>query len=307
MGEFEPDNMNPLFPRGPSLGVKLGLFVLLSLAMMFADHRLQLLDDTRGLIATAIEPLHMLADLPQQVAGVADYFSSHGTLLNENQALRRERLLLEAELQKLAALQAENHRIRALLESAQVLDEKVVIAEISATSTDPYRHLIRLSKGSLDGVFVGQSLIDAHGIVGQVVNVTPVSANAILITDVNHGIPVEIGRTGLQTVAHGDGDMNLLRLPYLPGNSDVQVGDLLVSSGLGGRYPAGYPVGTVTRVDHPPGAHFLDIIASPAARLQHGREVLLVWQRPKDPGITDIAAAADSKPTGSASEPSTRQ
>lgn len=293
MGEFESDNLNPLFPRGPSPGVKLGLFIFVSLGIMFADHRLGMLDNTRNILATAMEPLNVVAQIPEQIASLGDYFTSRDALLEDNQALRRERLMLEAELQKLAALQAENHRIRALLESAEVLDEKVVIAEISATSNDPYRHQIRLNKGSLDGVFVGQSLIDAHGIVGQVLDVTPVNANAVLITDVNHGIPVEIGRTGLQTVAHGEGDLNLLQLPYLPGNSDVQVGDLLISSGLGGRYPPGYPVGTITKVEHPPGAHFLNVIASPAARLQHGREVLLVWQRPKEPRITDVAAAQE--------------
>lgn len=282
------------------MGVKLGLFIMVSLGLMFADHRLQLLDDARGVLATAIEPLHTLADMPRGIPSLSEYFSSRSTLLEENQALRSERLMLEAELQKLAALQAENHRIRALLESVQELDEKVVIAEVSATSSDPYRHQIRLSKGSLDGVFMGQSLIDAHGIVGQVIDVTPVSAHAVLITDINHGIPVEISRTGLQTVAHGEGDLRLLKLPYLPGNSDVQVGDVLISSGMGGRYPPGYPVGTITQVDHPRGAHFLQVIASPAARLQHGREVLLVWQRPKGPSITDIASAPEAADSAAA-------
>ena len=152
----------------------------------------------------------------------------------------------------------------------------MLIAEIVEASQDPYRQII-LDKGARDGVYKGQALVDAEGVMGQVISVRPASSVALLLSDPSHGIPVEINRTGLQTIALGRGDGQNLSLPYLPGTADVQVGDLIVSSSLGGSFPEGYPVGHITELKHEPGEHFMEALAAPAANLNQDRQALLVW------------------------------
>lgn len=276
MGRLDSKDISPLFPKGLSIHVKLGLFVVLSLILMFIDQRFNLLRPARVALETLSWPVEALAQLPIGLNQLAHNLASRSVALKENEALRREHLLLHARLQKLVALEAENRRIRSLLQSSRKLDERMLIAEIVATSPDPYRHYLKLNKGSTDDVFVGQALVDAHGIMGQITEVYPLTSVALLITDPNHGIPVEIARNGLRSIAHGEGSGGL-SLPYLPSNADIRSGDQLVSSGLGGRFPSGYPVGTVTTISHQAGEHFLNIAATPAAHMDRGREVLLVW------------------------------
>lgn len=278
MDDFQATQARTLFPRGPSLGLKAAVIIVLALGLMLVDARSDAAAPMRSAVAIAAMPVQWAAGLPQQLSQLGEHFSSRSTLLAENDALRQERLHLQARLQKLDGLAAENTRIRALLLSSKQLHEQVLIGEILSASMDPYRHYVTVNKGSIDGIYEGQPLIDAHGIMGQVTEVTSLTSNAILLTDPNHGVPVEFNRTGLQTVAHGAGESKGLRLPFLPSNTDVQVGDLLVSSGLGGRYPAGYPVGVVYEVRHEPGDHFLEVLARPAAHLNQGRELLLVWK-----------------------------
>mgnify|MGYP002822854178 FL=1 len=267
---------------------------------MMVDHASTSLTPVRSTLAVATQPIQMIAEMPGEIAHYMGRYFDRGQLITENEALEQKVLLLQARLQRLASLQAENERIRALLASASSLDQNVLIARILSVSPDPYRHYIKLNKGSTDGVFVGQALVDANGIMGQVTDVTPLDSRAILITDANHGIPVEINRTGLQTIAQGSGKSNELRLPFLANNADIRADDLLVTSGLGGRYPAGYPVGTVTSVVHQPGDEFLDVVANPSAHLNRGREVLLVWtsnteaQAREDEAITEAAPADDA-------------
>ena len=263
--------------------------MLLALGLMFADQRSDAVTPVRTAVAIVAMPVQWVAGIPQQLAEFGKYFAARQTLLSENEALKEERLHLQARLQKLDGLAAENSRIRALLLSSKQLHEQVLIGEILSASMDPYRHYVTLNKGSIDGIYEGQPLIDAHGIMGQVTEVTSLTSNAILLTDPNHGVPVEINRTGLQTVAHGAGESRGLRLPFLPSNTDITVGDLLVSSGLGGRYPAGYPVGVVYDVRHEPGEHFLEVLARPAAHLNQGRELLLVWKDGAPPVTLTVA------------------
>ncbi|HXG29863.1 MAG TPA: rod shape-determining protein MreC, partial [Nevskiales bacterium] len=277
MGRLESKDVSPLFPKGLSIQVKASLFVLLSLTLMFVDQHFGVLRPLRVGLQALSWPVEALAQVPQGLNRLAYNLASRSAILRQNEALQRENLLLSMRLQKLVALEAENRRIRNLLQSARRLDERMLIAEIVATSPDPYRHYLKLNKGSVDGVFIGQALIDAHGIMGQITEVYPLTSVALLITDPNHGIPVEIARNGLRTIAHGEGGGSL-SLPYLPSNADIKSGDQLISSGLGGRFPAGYPVGTVTAISHQAGEHFLSISATPAAHMDRGREVLLVWQ-----------------------------
>lgn len=258
-------------------GLKIVALAIISIVLMMVDNAHDSLSSVRGALAVALEPVQMAAEMP---GDVGDYFKNYfdrADLIQKNEQLSQKVLLLQGRLQQLAALQAENERIRALLASASSIDQNVLIARILSVSPDPYRQYVKLNKGSSDGVFVGQALIDAHGIMGQVTDVTPLDSRAILISDPNNGIPVEINRTGLQTIAQGTGSSETLSLPFLPNNADIKAGDLLVSSGLGGRYPADYPVAKVTRVVHRPGEEFLDVTAQPTADLDRGREALLVW------------------------------
>lgn len=257
--------------------LKLGVFIGLAAAMLVYDKKSDVVDPLRDALAIALIPIHQIAGLPDRIRGAGIHLQGRESLIAQNDNLRHEHLRLNARLQKLLVLEAENRRIRALLDSAKQIHDAVMIAEIQATSLDPYQQLIRVNRGRNDGIVEGQALIDAHGIIGQVLKVTPYASTAVLITDENQGIPVEINRNGLQTVAHGTGEQRL-RLPYLPTNSDITVGDLLVSSGLGGRYPSGYPVAVVEAVHHHPGEHFLEISALPAAQIGKAREVLLVRQ-----------------------------
>lgn len=303
----------PLFPRGPALGLKFLLFAALSIALMVADTHGERLQPLRQWASWALQPVLWAADLPREVAELAQHFRSRESLIAENEKLKRQQLELQGRLLRMESLEAENERIRALLASATTLDRRVLIAEILAIDQDPYRHQIVLNKGSRDGVYKGQALVDAGGILGQVIQVNPSTSVALLITDPDHGIPVEVNRTGLQTVALGRGDGQALSLPYLPGNADVKVGDLLVSSGLGGRFPAGYPVATVHELRHPAGESFMEAIAYPTARLDQGRQALLVWNErpppaaelaPQPPPVAQAKAKAKPRSPARAKETS---
>lgn len=290
--------MSPLFSRGPSPNFKIIAVLIISLGLMMIDQAQQAVQPVRSGIAAAMQPLQFAAELPSDAIDFFSKYIDRDELAAENKELNQKVLLLRARLQKLAALEAENERIRGLLASSDSLNEDVLIAEILAISPDPYLHFMKLNKGSVDGVFSGQALIDANGIIGQVTEVNMMDANAIMITDANHGIPVELNRTGLQTIAQGTGKTDKLLLPFLANNADVREGDLLVSSGLGGRYPAGYPVATITQVSHQAGDEFLTVTAAPTASLNRGREALLVWtQRPAAPLMDAQPAEPGTDPT----------
>jgi rod shape-determining protein MreC len=274
----QTDN-KPLFERGPSLGTRMVLLALLSVAVMIMDHQQGHLETVRRALSVAVYPIRVLVDLPSASFGWArEKFSERQRLLAENRDLRIESLRQRARLQQLAALEAENARLRALMESPARLANRVQVAEILAVDLDPYRHRIALNRGEEAGVYPGQALLDADGIVGQVVRVNPLGAEAILISDPSHATPVELIRNGLRTVALGMGDVSRLDLPFLPNSADIRVGDLLISSGLGDAFPAGYPVARVTRVERRPGEPFARVEAEPTAALNRTREVLLVWE-----------------------------
>ncbi|MES0872988.1 rod shape-determining protein MreC [Sinimarinibacterium thermocellulolyticum] len=276
MNTLPESHRRPLFPRGPGLGLRAALLALISLALIFNDTRGDGLQGVRQTLSFMLAPLVWVAALPDHLRSAAENLDTRETLERENRELREKQLWLEVRLQKLAALEAENRRIRELLASAARIEDEVLIAEIVAINQDPYRSQITLNKGSRDAVYRGQAVVDAGGVLGQIVDVGHRRSRALLITDPNHGIPVEVNRTGMQTIAIGAGELGL-RLPFLASNADIKVGDLLVSSALGGRFPAGYPVGTVYEVKHVAGEHFMEAYASPAARLNQGRQALLVW------------------------------
>jgi rod shape-determining protein MreC len=211
---------------------------------------------------------------------MAEAVTARSRLLDENRRLREERLEFLARLQRMEALQAENTRLRALLDSAPRVADRVLVANILSVDLDPFQHRLIIDKGSSDGAYIGQAMLDAGGIVGQITRVEPYSSEAILISDPGHATPVEINRNGLRTIALGTGDSTRITLPYLPNNADIEADDLLVSSGLGGAFPPGYPVGRVLEVERVPGEPFANVTAEPTGALNREREVLLVWQRP---------------------------
>jgi rod shape-determining protein MreC len=295
----------PLFPRGPGLGLRAFALMFCAFALMLSDYRGDGLTRLRGYVGTVLTPVIWITSLPSTLFSASGSFDTRGALERQNEEYRRSQFILEARLQKLSALEAENQRIRELLSSTSQLQERVLIAEIIDVSQDPYRHQITLNKGEHHGVYRGQALVDAHGVMGQVVAVMPRTSKALQITDPDHGIPVEINRTGLQTVAVGRGDGRGLRLPFLPSNVDIHVGDLLVSSALGGRFPAGYPVGKVYEVNHVAGEQFMEAYAHPSAQLNQGRQALLVWSSEAglDPEAGDPATPAGPPPAPVAPPP----
>ena len=264
--------------RNASPGLRLFLTAGLSVTLMFLDHRGTYLEQIRSRLGTAIYPVQVAIDSPASgVRWIRENLALRRQLIDENAGLRRESLISQVELQRLASLQAENARIRALLDSKARVPDRVIVGEILSVDMDPLRHRVLLNKGRREGAYEGQALLDAGGVVGQITRALGDSSEAILITDPDHAVPVEVVRNGLRTIAVGTGDLDRLSLPFLTRNADIKPGDLLVTSGLGGAFPAGYPVGKVTLVDGSAGDAFLEINAEPTASLARLHEVLLVF------------------------------
>ncbi len=246
--------------------------------LITADLHYRSLGTVRSLLDSFATPFYRMAELPLDVR---DWFDKHlvsrGDLLAENERLSQESVLLKARSQQMAALQAENVRLRALLNSTALLRDDVLVAELLGVSPDPQRHLLVLNKGSQDGVFVGQPLIDADGLMGQVVEVAPGTSRALLITDPTHSIPVQVVRNGVRAIAEGTGSLGALEIHHIASTTDIRVGDQLVTSGLGGRFPVGYPVAVVTEVERDPGKTYTRVLATPSAALDRSRHVLLVF------------------------------
>ncbi len=261
-----------------SLGARFLLFSVVSLALMVLDHRDDHLSRLRQAYSVLVYPIQMSVNLPfktWQWASIS--LADRAALLSENAELKAEQLSYNVRLQRMAALEAENTRLRAILDSSARVGDRVLVAQILAVDLDPYRQRFWINRGLGDGVFVGQALLDANGVAGQIVRVEPFTSEAVLISDADHAVPVSVNRNGLRTIVVGTGDSGRLSLPYLTNSADIVPGDLLVSSGLGGVFPSGYPVGWVLDVHRRPGQSFAEVIAEPAAELDRDREVLLVW------------------------------
>jgi rod shape-determining protein MreC len=281
---------------GFSMGARFLLLAVACIALMLLDQREQHLVRVRQALNLVVYPLRVAVDLPSSTwRSLSDTFAARDALIAENQQFRRERLETEARLQRLEVLERENQRLRELLDSTARVGSRALVAEILNVDSEPYRERFWLNRGLRDGVYVGQALIDAQGVVGQIVEVDPLSSQAVLITDADHSIPVSVNRSSVRTIAYGTGDSSRLRLPQLTNNADIVVGDLLISSGLGGVFPAGYPVGRVIEVTLRPEQGFAEVIAEPASALDRDHEVLLVWSE-------DEPRAAGTAPTASVAE-----
>jgi rod shape-determining protein MreC len=268
---------------------------LLSISLMVLDHRYNTLESLRSTLSVVLYPVQYLASLPASLGELAsESFTSRNKLESERARLHAENLELRGRLQKFEALEAENMRLRGLLDSSFKVGDRVLIAELIAVEQDPFRQVVLINKGKTSGLYEGQPVLDANAVVGQVTHINPFTASVLLITDATHALPVQVNRNGLRTIALGTGLINQLELPHLPNNADIEVGDLLTTSGLGGRFPPGYPVAQVVAVKHEPGRPFASVIAETTAQLDRLREVLLVWTLRPESSLQDEASAETS-------------
>lgn len=282
--------MQPLFLQGPSIALRTIILVLISIAVMVADHRWRALETVRGGIETYIVyPLRYTINLPSQFYNWTDKsLSSHESLLDENRKLHEQQLRAQVSLQKLSVLEKENERLRKMLSARPKLGELVLVAEILSIDLDPFKQQVILNKGRSKELYIGQPIIDAWGVMGQVTHLGERSSTALLISDPSHAIPVQVNRSGLRSTAFGTGNSQLLELRYIPHNADLEVGDQIYTSGLGGRFPPNYPVGRIVSIERPAGESFATVIAEPMAHLDRSREVLLVWHnRPVKDVLTE--------------------
>jgi len=278
------------------------------------DQRGNYVPRIRSAAGNLAEPVYHLVDWPVRAArNLFKQFQSQRSLRHENNKLRIEFLLQKAEMQRLETLEEENNRLRSLFDGAQGQDFEYRFAELVRVELDPFSHQVLINRGSLDGVTEGQAVIDGAGIMGQVETVNRHFSTVRLISDPNHALPVQINRTGLRSVAFGSGETGSLILNSVPREADVREGDLIVTSGLGERFPGGYPVARVTSIDREEGQTFALIEAAPLAALDRGREVLLISTPPAAPadpaieepgsGIEEPAVPGSEEPGSAAVEP----
>ena len=255
--------------------------VVASIVLMSVDHRANYLESIRGLISIPLYPFQFAIHYPVRVGEwLSEQLSTRQAMLEENTRLREEQLLAHSRLARFDELKTENERLRDLLGSSRKVSERVLVAELISVDTNPFSRRLVLNKGTRDGVLPGQPLVDSHGVMGQIIHAGLITSNALLITDPNHALPVQIHRNRLRAVAFGTGPLNLLKLSYVPNSADVQIGDQIVTSGLSGRFPQGYPVGEVVKIQRDHGQQFAEILVQPSAMLERSREVLLVRMDP---------------------------
>lgn len=270
------DNINTA--RIPALGLRLLALIFLSILLMYVDNRNNHLDAVRKGLGAAMYPVQVIVEAPVRFwAWLGEATTSRNEMQLDLGRLRVERLLTNARLQRLSALEAENARLRALLDARIQVRDQIRVAEIMSVDANPFSHSLVINVGSRDGVFDGQALVDADGVVGQVIRTGLLTSQAMLISDTDHALPVEVIRNGLRTIAVGTGQIGRLNLPFVVNNADIRVGDLLVTSGLGGAFPAGYPVAVVTSITRIPQEPYAKVSATPAAALGQVREVMLIW------------------------------
>ena len=284
-------------PGDVSGTLRLLAFLAVSVALIVADHRGGWLDQVRAHANVAMQPVWWLAGLPSRLGrSVREDAVTRGLLSEDNHRLRNELLVVNARLARAQAAAAENVRLRELLGAAGSGGLDVQLAPILNIDLDPTRQRLMLRAGTRDGVREGQTVIDAGGVVGQVIQTTPSTATVLLATDVDHAVPVLVARTGVRLVAYGQGRSDLLRLPNVPLSIDVEVGDELVTSGMGGRFPAGFPVGTITALAPDDSRAFLVGEVQPAAQIDRGRDVLLLREVELPPTAADAGGSDVIRP-----------
>ncbi|MFP2770049.1 rod shape-determining protein MreC [Oceanisphaera sp. KMM 10153] len=290
--------MKPIFGRGPSLPIRLALAVVASLLLIIADSRYHSFTEAKVYLNSLVSPLQYMANSPRLLLDAASsQLMSRQSLLAQSQRLEQELFLLRDDLLRLRHLEQENQRLRDLLGSPVRFDTRRMVAEIMAVDTDPFSHQVVIDKGGLEGVFEGQPVLNEQGVVGQVISVGKTTSRVLLITDTSHGIPVRVARNDIRAIASGSGQLDRLLLHNITRNTDIREGDVLLSSGLAGRFPEGYPVGRISRVGYEEGQPFADIRVQPFAALDRVRYLLLLWPEPKVIDVDDVAASPTAEGT----------
>jgi len=284
----------PLFAPGASSTLRLIGYLALAIVLMVADHRGAYLERVRWTLSLAIEPLYRLAAMPARLAQEGRLaLADREKLTEQNEDLSRRLMMAEAKLNQLSTVNEQNQRLKELLDVQHSLGIGVQLAKIIDVDTDPFRHRLVLNVGANQGVSIGQAVIDAHGIMRQVVGLLPNTSTVMLITDPAHALPVMIERTGQRTIARGSGALDMLELPQIPVSADVKVGDRLISSGLGGHFPPGFPVGEIRAINNDVTGMFAAATAKPVAALDRSGDVLVVHEL-----VDPIGPPEAATPTG---------
>lgn len=245
---------------------------------MVLDKQVESIGKLRAALSLPLAPLQYAVSYPIEfIDKLRDTISTHDTLVKENLNLKAQQLVLKAQVQRFLAIELENNELKALRKFSVQLQGKILIAQLLAVASDPFSNQVVLDKGSKDNVYTGQPVLDANGVMGQVVQVGPLTSRVLLINDAHSGVPIQVVRNGIRSIAVGDPYSGKLRLLNMTQTADIQVGDVLITSGLGEHYPEGYPVGKVTVVQKDPTLQFLNVMVEPAAHLDRSRGVLLIW------------------------------
>ncbi|MGO2354512.1 MAG: rod shape-determining protein MreC [Marinomonas foliarum] len=257
------------------------MLVILSVAMIVADVRYSAFSQVRPYLTLLVTPIQVVVNTPQKMFNWAgEHLASREGLVKENQSLQSEILILRSRQQRLESLQAENVRLRELLDASQRVDEKIVMAEVIGFDQSAYSHRLMIDKGFSSGAYVGQPVLDATGVLGQVVETSAYSSRVLLIADANHFVPVQLSRTGFRGILRGTGSVTIMELMSVPRSVDIKKGDVLTTSGLDNRFPSGYPVGVVRSVKYTQGKAYADVEVVPLAQLGRSRHVMLI-EKPK--------------------------
>lgn len=285
---FQPNNPHKrLFVKGKYRSARFIFALVFSFILLIADYHYHALNDARAIFTLAVSPIQYLVDYPVKMIGwVHSLVSTKKTLVDENIQLRYQQTLLEAKLQKLLVIRKENSQLKALLSASATANNRAMAAEILAVDTTPSRQLFVLNKGKQDQVYLGQPVLDAKGVIGQVIDIGMKTSTVLLISDSKSAVPVRNNRSGERAILVGTNNTNELSLINLPKSSSIAKGDLLVTSGLGRRYPEGYPVGQVSTIQTLPGDDFIKVSVTPVAQLNRSRLVLLIWPDKEDIELT---------------------
>ncbi|MHC5226152.1 rod shape-determining protein MreC [Ignatzschineria sp. LJL83] len=260
-----------------SLKGKAVFFCLFSIALMFLDHRTDYLRLPKYYLEEISHPLSLIAESPTRAfSNINDWYTEKEILLQKIKTLEEKELYLAYETQQMAALTAENRRLRLLLQSSSKLEHSTIIAELININSDPYRHIVLLNQGATQGVQENLPVLNNLGIVGQTISVSPSSSKVILLTDPHHSLPIEVNRNGIRGIASGNGKLNEIEISNIAFDDDVKVGDLIVTSGLDERFPQGYPVAIIKNITVDSTGYFAKIVATPTAKLERIREVLIL-------------------------------
>jgi len=289
--------LEPIFNNEATPQYRLVLVLLFSASLIFFDHHLGSFDTVRGYLQSLVSPLQYMANTPKQImTWTSENLTSRKHLVTENQQYKINELKLTEQLLELDIVKQENKRLRLLLASPLRSNIKKMVAEIISVNNDPYSHQIVINRGANDDVYEGQPVVDDQGIVGQILHVGTTSSRVLLITDLSHAIPVRVKRNGVRLVATGSGRLDRLTNNFVPHSTDIHTGDLLVTSGLGGKFPEDYPVSRVLSVRQDESRPFARVISEPIAKIDRIRYLLLLWPK-KEHSVFSSKPSVIKKPS----------